>query len=107
MRNIYSSSVADCNAAVISPRSLKTLSTMISETFESTLKFMEGELDRALDAHLMASHGSYRHSVRGMHEVGRPQGYREPNVACVQQSPRAKSTILLAWISVSYHSRAS
>ena len=42
---------------------------MISETFDPALKFIEAELETALDAHLTDGHGSYRNSVRGMHEV--------------------------------------
>ncbi|XP_067931166.1 dynein axonemal heavy chain 6-like [Watersipora subatra] len=54
---------------VFNTASLKVLNTMITEMFEPTLKFIESDLEKALDANLTNRHGSYRNSVRGMHEV--------------------------------------
>jgi len=45
------------------------LNHMITELFEPTLKFIDSDLKTALDEHLTEKHGSYRNSVRGIHEV--------------------------------------
>lgn len=45
------------------------LNHMIQETFEATLKFMDTELNAALDAHLTDGCGSYKNSITGIHEV--------------------------------------